>query len=110
MVSYIREAAADQRVKCVKIAKTGAQDGSWKATTPPGRTNRDSWRKTEVGSGSHIRMKRPTAASKGSLAVIWETSDWIKLTLRRPASATRVRARSRERGLRWIPTTAPAGR
>jgi hypothetical protein len=60
-------ASADQRAKCVEIAKTGAQDGSWKATTPPGRTNRDSWRKTEAGSGSHIRMRRPTAATRSVL-------------------------------------------
>src|SRR6266567_7918605 len=109
MVSHIKEAAADQRAKCVEIAKTGAQDGSWKATTPPGRTNRDSWRKTEVGSGSHIRMKRPTAASNGSLAVIWETSDWIKLTLCRPASATRALALAIERPSRSTPSTFPEG-
>src|SRR6266849_4053266 len=82
-------AVADQRGSGAKRARTGAQEGSRKANTPPGRTNRESERKAATGSGSHIRMKRPTAASKGSPSGIWDTSVWVKLTLRRPASATR---------------------
>jgi len=62
-VSYIREAAADQRSSGVKIAKTGAKT-FLEGNNSTGRT-RAQLRKTEVGSGSHIRMKRPTAGVEG---------------------------------------------
>jgi hypothetical protein len=65
---------------------------SWKARTPPGRTNLLKERSTETGSGRNIRMKRPTAASKGLLLSIWFASAWIKLMFRNPAGATRVLA------------------
>jgi len=106
-VSWIRETPADQRGKRAESRRKGAQDGSWKARTPSGRTNRDRERKTATGSGRNIRMKRPTAASKGLLLWIWFTSDWMKLTLRRPASATRTLARAIERVSRSTPSPPP---
>ena len=54
-------------------------------------------------------MKRPTAASKGLMLAIWSTSECVKLTWRRPASATRDLARAMERASHSMPTTSPEG-
>src|SRR5256885_553391 len=108
-VSWTKEAPADQRGRRLASRRKGAHDNSWKAITPPGRTSCDKERKTATGSGRNIKMKRPTTASKGLLLGIWETSDWVKVTLCRPASDTRALALAMERASRSTPTTSPEG-
>ena len=61
----LRTQTAKNLGKRAATARPGAQEGSWNASTPPGRTTRERERRTATGSGTNIRMKRPTAASKG---------------------------------------------